>query len=269
MAIVASYPDTMPEDMAEEIMARGILPLSGIGDALAALDVAAGLGVEKPVPQPLFLPGADAPGQVLGEAEAKGILSGFGVPVPRLVRAESAAAAGRGAAELGFPVVLKGEGLAHKTEAGAVVLNLESVEAVEKAAQDMAAESFLVEEMVPGAVGELLIGVTLDPAHGFLLTLGAGGTLAEVMADRVSLLLPVTEKDVVEALGQLAYAKVLAGYRGASAADIGAIAAAVLAVQDYVVAHREVVLEVEVNPLIVTPTGAVAVDALIRVKEEI
>ena len=100
------------------------------------------------------------------------------------------------------------------------------------------------------------------------MTLGAGGVLAEVMRDSTSLLMPVTAEDVLKALNKLAYARVLNGFRGAPAGDAGAIAAAVLAVQDYVTAHRAIVQEVEINPLIVTPNEAVAVDALIRVKEK-
>ena len=205
----------------------------------------------------------------MSEAEAKSALAGYGLNVPRSLRAISAEKAAEAAKTLGFPVVLKGEGIAHKTEAGAVVLGLSSRAEVVAAAQAMGAETYLVEEMVTGGIGELLVGVTLDPAHGFLLTLGAGGVLAEVMRDSVSLLMPVTEKDVLIALSKLAYARVLAGFRGAPAGDAGAIAAAVLAVQDYVMAHRATVQEVEINPLIVTPNGAVAADALIRVKEKI
>lgn len=172
------------------------------------------------------------------------------------------------AAALPFPVVLKCEGVAHKTEAGAVVLNLADGPAVQSAAEAMETQGFLIEEMITDGVAELLVGVTMDPAHGFLLTLGAGGTLTEIMGDSVSLLLPVTGDEVEEALQHLAYASVLNGYRGAPAAHIPAIAAAVMAVQDYVIEHRGSVLEVEINPLIATPTRAVAADALLRVKDE-
>jgi succinyl-CoA synthetase beta subunit len=169
---------------------------------------------------------------------------------------------------LSFPVVLKGEGVAHKTEAGAVVLGLADAGAVQAAARQMAADRVLIEEMITDGVAELLVGVMMDPAHGFLLTLGAGGTLTEIIGDRVSLLLPVTGDEVEVALQRLAYAPVLNGYRGAPAVDTAAIVAAVLAVQDYVIQNRETILEVEINPLITTPTRAVAADALLRVKDE-
>ena len=116
---------------------------------------------------------------------------------------------------------------------------------------------------------ELLVGVTMDPAHGFVVDAGAGGTLTEVMAD--SVLASVAGDGGVRlrpAWDNCGYAPVLAGYRGQAGADMQAIAAAVMAVQDYVTEHAAKVLEVEVNPLIATESRAVAVDALIRVREE-
>ena len=139
-----------------------------------------------------------------------------------------------------------------------------SHETLVAAAQAMPSDGFLVEEMIDGAVAELLIGVTRDPAHGLVLTLGAGGVLTEVWQDSVGLLLPVTETQVDTALEQLKTAKLLAGFRGKPAASRPAIVAAVMAVQAYVTRHHAQICELEINPLICTPTRAVAVDALIR-----
>ena len=158
--------------------------------------------------------------------------------------------------------------MAHKTEAGAIALDLRDSAAVGREARGMRTDGYLVEEMVTDTVAELLVGVVADPAHGFVLTLGAGGTMTEILDDVTSLLLPVAEEDVKAALDRLRIAPVLSGYRGAPAADCNGIASAVLAVQDYVIANAEVVREVEVNPLLVTPTRAVAADALIRLRDE-
>jgi len=135
---------------------------------------------------------------------------------------------------------------------------------VEAAAAGMNAPSYLVEEYIDAPVAELLIGVTRDPAHGFLLTLGAGGVLTELWADTVSLLLPVTPGQIETALTRLRIAPLLAGYRGKPGADMPSIIAAVLGVQAYVIAHQDAISEVEINPLICTTTSAIAVDALIR-----
>jgi hypothetical protein len=162
---------------------------------------------------------------------------------------------------------LKGLGLAHKSEAGAVALGIEDEAALLAAAVRMETENFLVEPMIGGAVAELLVGVTLDPAHGYLLTLAAGGTKTEILGDSTCLLLPVTAEEAYAALSRLRMAPLLDGYRGAPAADRAAVVAAVLAVQDFVAAHHGLVEEVEINPLLCLEEGAVAVDALIRMGE--
>jgi len=128
----------------------------------------------------------------------------------------------------------------------------------------MPGDTVLVEEMIADAVVDLLIGVTRDPAHGFVLTLAAGGTLTELLQDSATLLLPTTEDAVAEALATLRVAALIDGYRGAPAAPVAPVAAAVRAVQSYVVQHRDRIEELEINPLIVTPTRAVAADVLIR-----
>jgi succinyl-CoA synthetase beta subunit len=168
--------------------------------------------------------------------------------------------------DVGFPVVLKGEGVAHKTEAGAVALNLGSGQEVSDAAFNMPASHFLVEEMVTGAVAELLIGVVKDPAHGFVMTLAAGGTLTELMEDSASFLLPASDADIETALKSLRMAKLLDGYRGAPAADREAILRAIRAVEAYVMENALGLEEIEINPLLCTPSDAVAADALMRRK---
>ncbi|MEO1379318.1 MAG: acetate--CoA ligase family protein, partial [Pseudomonadota bacterium] len=175
---------------------------------------------------------------------------------------------GQAAQALGFPVVLKGSGAAHKTEAGLVRLHLQDADQVRQTAQEMATDKFLVEEMVGGGIAELLLGVVRDPAHGFVLTLGAGGVMTEILADTQSLLLPVTRKEIKDALSNLRIFPILEGYRGKPAADIEAIVAAVLAVQDYVIANAARLDEVEINPLICCSDRAVAADALIRIGDE-
>ena len=160
--------------------------------------------------------------------------------------------------------MLKGQGAAHKSEAGLVALDLKDQEAVKKVAQAMASESFLVEEMVTGTLCELLVGILRDPVHGFVLTIGAGGVMTELLRDTASLMLPIGEREIIEALESLKIAPLLQGFRGKPPANMPSVINAVLRVQDYVLAHLDEIEEVEINPLIVTPERAVAVDALIR-----
>ncbi|MDK3017052.1 acetate--CoA ligase family protein [Pseudodonghicola flavimaris] len=269
MALVSLMAEGLPEEIADRAMAAGLLPLCGMGDALPAIRAAASVRRGGEAAPPLLVPGpADATAaRLYSEAEAKAILSRAGVRVPQSRRAADAAMAGVLAAEIGFPVVLKGEGVAHKTEAGAVVLNLGSAAVVEAAARTMPAESFLVEEMITGTVAELLVGITRDPAHGFVLTLGLGGILTELLADTVSLLLPATEADIRAALGQLRSGALLTGYRSRPAADMAAVVANIMALQAFACGHAETLFEIEINPLMCLPDGAVAADALIRMGE--
>lgn len=170
-------------------------------------------------------------------------------------------------ADAGGPVVIKAEGLAHKSDAGGVVFGMPGdVDALD-AARRMPCDSWLVEERITGTVTELLAGVVCDPAHGYVLTLGAGGVQTEILQDTVSALLPVTEADVVSMLDRLRIAPILRGYRGKPGADCAAIARAVLAVQAFVGVNLGRVAEVEINPLIATVDEAVAVDALIAMGE--
>ena len=259
-AIVATLPEGLSEARIAEIEATGAIALCGLPEALEAIEAAVRLPLSEGA---ILMPGTPRDPVVLSEHAAKAALREVGIEVPKGGRAADPEAAGAVARDIGGTLVLKGEGAAHKSEAGLVRLGL-APEDVAGAARAMGAAGFLVEEQVSGAVAELLVGVLRDPAHGFVLTLGAGGVWTELMADTASLLLPVTADEVRAALRGLRIAPLLSGYRGAPAADIEAIVAAVLALQDYVTAHAGTVEEVEINPLLCTPMRAVAADALIR-----
>lgn len=260
-AVVATLPELMPADIAAELMAGGVVPFMGLREALAAAEAAA--AIRAPHPVPLCMPGHGEAARTLGEAEAKAALSAHGLVVPRSFSASGSREIDQMLAGLQGPFAVKGTGLAHKSEHGAVRLGVAAAD-VARVAAEIGTPEVLVEEMVTYAVAELLIGVIRDPAHGFVLTLGAGGVLTELMRDTISLLVPASSEDIRAALGRLRIAPLLAGYRGKPGADMDAILDAVGAVQDYVLAHADTLGEVEINPLLATPDRAVAVDALIR-----
>jgi succinyl-CoA synthetase beta subunit len=177
---------------------------------------------------------------------------------------------------LGFPVVLKVAEpvIAHKTEAGAVAINLKSAAEVETALARMEKsvtahlkggriERLLVERMVGGVVAELIVGVQRDPQFGLALVVGAGGILVELVEDAAMLLLPTSSEEVEAALRRLKAAKLLAGYRGKPAADMTALVKSIMAIAAFAEANRDTLLELDVNPLMVRGEGAVAVDALV------
>ena len=118
--------------------------------------------------------------------------------------------------------------------------------------------------MIAGAVAELIVGVTRDPTGLMALTIGAGGILTELLRDSATLILPTTAEAIGAALAGLRLAPILAGYRDRPAADLAAVTDAIRAIAAFAEAHAGRLAELDVNPLIATPTGAFAADALIR-----
>jgi len=288
--VCTTLQETLPEATRGRLVAAGCPPMQGLEDALAAFvqaerqarrarDIRSGKATVAL--SAVAAPAGEA--TLLAEWNAKRELAAYGLAVPtaKLVAAEDAASA---AAEIGFPVVAKVgvPVLAHKTEAGAVSLNLKDGETVRAAVRSMSAavarykpgltaERFLIEKQVAGAVAELIVGVKRDPAFGLVLVVGAGGILVEMVQDAASLLLPTDRGEVERAIRNLKVARLLAGYRGKPAGDVEAVVDAVMAIAAFAEAHREHLLELDVNPLLVLPKGegAIAVDALVVVADRI
>jgi acetyl-CoA synthetase len=279
-AVVATLPEGMPPALADELGAAGIAPLIGIEDALRAFAAAAALG-ERHAQPVAALPWPTGPAsrattadaasavptdRVLRESEAKALLAQYGIIVPASAECSTGEAAAV-ASRIGFPVVLKisDDAIAHKSDVGGVALGLRSPDEVAAAATRMATlgDRVLVEQMVGGAVAELIVGVVRDPQFGFALLVGAGGVLAELLTDSVTVLLPATRDDLERAVRRLRVWTLVEGHRGRRG-DPESVLRAILAVADFAEAHRDRLLELDVNPLLVLPDRAVAVDALIK-----
>ncbi|MGF1610118.1 MAG: acetate--CoA ligase family protein [Kiloniellales bacterium] len=279
--VVSSFPELLPEAARDKLIAGGVVPLQGLEQAMEALAGAARYEALREAALARAAAGAlrlepvtvvSDSAEVIDEVDSKRRLASFGLPVPG-GRVVSAAEAPDAAAEIGFPVVLKAAGSAftHKTELGAVALDLKGAEAVRKAAAAMQArleghDRFLVERMAGGAVAELIVGVKRDPQFGLALVLGAGGILVNLVEDAATLLLPTDRASVATALDGLKVSRLLKGYRGQPPGDRDAVIEAVLAVAAYAQSECDRLLELDVNPLLVLPEGqgAVAADALIR-----
>lgn len=253
---LASMPENFDEARARTLMDQGVCTLMGLETALAAIRAAQAVaGVPDWRPAQVFAPRDSV---MLSEADGKSVLAAAGVDVPRAVTA--ATLADLGVAGLTPPFALKGLGFAHKTEAGAVRLGLTTLEGQ---AEMPGATGYLVEEMITGAVAEILLGLRRDPVYGVTLTLGMGGVTAEVLADTVTLILPVTVPQVLESLRGLRLWPLLDGYRGRPRADMAAVAEIAVRLGNLMLADASLE-EIEINPILVRPQGAVAVDALIR-----
>lgn len=238
--------------------------------ALAKIVRAQGRVAEAPPGRiPLAVPAGG-----LNEAQAKAALQALGIAVPLEKVVPDARAAADAARTIGFPVAVKvlSPALPHKTEAGAVALDLASEDAVAAACRRMLppenralhgipVEGLLVSRMHRGV--ELILGLRRDPAFGPVVMVGLGGIHAEVLEDRVLALAPVSVPDARRMIERLRGFALLAGHRGQPAADVEAAARAVSALSRAdLPPHAE---GIEINPLIVGPGGAVAVDALVTV----
>ena len=253
---VSLLPENFDEGLAVAMMAQGVAPLMGLKTALVAVHAAqTAVGVSGWRPMAV---GGGQGAAVMSEADAKALLATAGVSVPKGV--QGASLAGLDVAGLSPPYALKGLGFVHKTESGAVRLGLTSLAGQTAMA---GATGYLVEEMVTGAVAEVLVGLRRDPVYGVSLTLGMGGVTAELLADTVTLILPVTGDEVRAALRRLRLWPLLDGYRGRVKADVGALVETVLQLADLMAADSSLD-EIEINPVMLREIGAVAVDALIR-----
>ncbi|NLS17261.1 acetate--CoA ligase family protein [Rhizobium sp. P40RR-XXII] len=269
--ILATLPENMPEAIAQQLIEAGIVPLCGISEALAAVDIASRIAHawKRPQPLPLLSTAANS-GEIetLSEAAAKAELAAAGLAVPRGKTAMTASDAANCAEQLGFPVALKALGIEHKSDVGAVKLNLWDRNAVRDAAEGMAsvARGFLVEKMIDRPLAELIVGAARDPVVGLTLTVGAGGILVELLEDSVVLPLPVTKAEVLERISRLKVRKLIEGYRGNPGSSLEIVADAVLSAAEYVVKNAAQLEELDINPLMVLSEsrGVIAADALIR-----
>jgi acetate---CoA ligase (ADP-forming) len=245
-------------------------PRTAAAALASALDVAAARAAWRGR-RPLTAP------PIAGADESYAALSALarraGVPLAAEALVATPAAAARAARGLGFPVAVKvvARDLPHKSDVGALALNVPNAPAVSRIATRLlrrargtAVEGLLVQPMAPAGV-EVLVGVTRDPTFGLMLVVGAGGVQTELLADTTSRPLPVTRAEIVAMLGEVRSLRSLEGVRGAPAADVPALVQAVAGVARLAQALGDRLRSLEANPVIVQPRGkgAVAVDLLV------
>ncbi len=216
---------------------------------------------------------------ILSELESKSILTGIGISVSKSRLAKDATECEIMASEIGYPVVLKiiSPDISHKSDVGGVALNLENPEEVVAAANAMRARvhairpdatllGFSVQQMVkmPSA-HELIIGLAKDPVFGPVVMFGHGGTAVEVIRDHAVALPPLTPRIALDMINQTRVSKLLAGYRDRPKANIEAIRDALMRLSVLVTAFPEIE-ELDVNPLLASDEGVIALDARIKIR---
>ena len=274
VAIATNYALVRNEGIARRAAEAGIPVIDGTEEALLAVRHAlafrdrARLLAPAPCPIPTHAREAArrrAAAGPVGDADALAMLSDYGIPVPRWTVVATEGEARAAAEAIGYPAVLKtAEGVAHKTEVGGVKLGLRDEDQVAAAYRDLAGRlgpSVLVQAM-SGAGVEMSLGTIHDPDFGPYLMIAAGGILVELLDDNAVALAPVGPGEAAAKIARLRSARLLAGVRGAPAADAAALAD--IASRLSWLAHdlRDHVAEIEMNPVIARPEGCMAVDAL-------
>lgn len=212
-------------------------------------------------------------GAVLDEARSLKLLHDFGIPTTPFRVLESAAELETALPDVAFPVALKtaAPGLAHKSDRGGVALGIESAEALRAAYRDFEARlgpRMLVAAMAEPGI-EMILGVKRDPQFGPVVMIGFGGIHAEVLRDAVFALPPFDKAYARRRIDTLKMRPLLEGTRGAQPCNVEAFCELAARFSAMVHALRDHVAEIDVNPVIVTPTGAIAVDALVVAVQEV
>ena len=271
--VLASIADCMPKRIIKECKKYGIAPMIGLDICLKALNHSyrIGLSFQKSEMQSIDIlrsPSDPNKSSTLTEFEGKKLLKKYGVPVPDGEIISSSSEALIVADKIHYPVTLKVSNveLVHKTDLGAVLLNINDPIELEKACQDLfkIGPSLLIEKMVHDPVAELIIGMDHDPIFGQYIVIGSGGILVELFKDSCPLLLPVSREDASMALTKLKIYPVINGYRNSPVGDFEAIIDAVMSVIKLI--SENDISELDINPLLVLKggSGVIAVDALIK-----
>lgn len=271
--VLASIADCMPKRIIKKCQKYGIAPMIGMDICLKALNHSyrIGLAFENSSMQSIeILRSLSHPSKIsnLTEFEGKKLLKKYDVPIPDGEIVTSTSEALMAAEKIHYPLTLKvsNADLAHKTELGAVLLDINDPIVLEKACQDLfkIGPSLLLEKMVQDSVTELIIGMANDPIFGKYIIIGSGGILVELFKDTIPLLFPVSREDVSLALSQLKVFPIIKGFRNNPEGDIEAIINCVMSVVKLI--NENDIIELDINPLLVLKrgNGVIAVDALIK-----
>ena len=205
----------------------------------------------------------------LSEYESKILLSGYGIPVAREALANDHGEFLKAVAEIGFPLVVKGcsPKLTHKTERNLVRVDIRNEHEAETAFKDLLAlmegesRSLLVQEMVRGS-RELVVGMTRDPQFGPCVMFGLGGIYTEILRDVSFRVAPLEKRDALEMTREIRGCRILEGLRGMPPADVETLCRILIAMGEIGLQH-EAIKEIDVNPMILSGSKPVAVDALV------
>ncbi|MGB5705692.1 MAG: acetate--CoA ligase family protein [Arenicellales bacterium] len=284
-AVCSDLPENIDRPTRELMIAEGVTPLQGIDTGINALANACRYGIRRHKLMaeksgirftPLTVPSKNQSCMILDEWESKKQLSTAGVSVPKglLCALEEVSST---AIEVDYPVAVKAasKSLPHKSEAGAVKIGLQNYQevtaaiaqiqrAVQRFNPDLSVTHILIESMVEDVVAELLVGIDTDPQFGQIMVIAGGGVWVELIKDKSTLLLPTSAPRVLEALQRLKIFSLLQGFRGRPGCNLNQVVEAIMRIAGFAADNKDQIVEMDINPLIVTKNTAVAADVMIR-----
>ncbi len=282
LAVLATLPENLPELEARALIQSGVVPFCGLDEAIAAMQASAIIhGASKSVSEPVYLQtNTVEPAHVeqrvmtdVSELSAKAWLRSRGVPVPKGCFVDSdlnytlPLLADSTEDALAYPLVIKQLGLSHKSDVGGIRLGIDNADSLSQVLVEMRCEAgCLVEEQMPEATLELLVGIASDPVHGLLLSVGRGGVYTELEKDIAQGLLPLSAIQLQLLLRTLRCYPLIAGYRGKPGINSEQLIKVLMEIQAAALAIGDQLLELEINPLLCSGESIVAVDALLRVE---
>ncbi len=212
--------------------------------------------------------------KVLTEFESKELLEKIGIPITKQKLTSDKSDAVRFANEIGYPVVMKlmADDVVHKSDAGAVKLNLQNKDEIEKSYDELMSipskseKKINIQKMADEPITEIIIGMTTDPQFGPALMFGIGGILVELLEDVSFRIAPIEKFDANEMIHEIKGFPLLDGFRGKPKADIDAIIDALLKVSNLVIQNPEI-YEMDLNPIFIYHSGLICVDARIILKD--
>ena len=272
VALVASMHENTSESMQARLLENGIAPMLGMDECFQAVFASVEYATHCRQVNSLQALSAVRSAQqcdveTLTEHQGKQELAKYGLRIPEGIECVTVEESVQAAETLGYPVVVKASSteIVHKTDVNAVHLNLLCENDVRTAIRSMQniADRFLVERMETSPHLELFVGVRHDETFGFVMIIGAGGILVELVQDTTILLFPINKTGIRQALDKLNIGKLIEGYRN-KRGNMEAVVAAILAVAAYVEANSDSLIELDVNPLGIDSSGAIVLDAHVR-----
>ena len=282
-AICSTIPENLDLETRDYLITHNVAPMQGISECLHAVAAATNYRERRDIimqhPPVALYPALPTPHKthMLNELVGKQKLANSGVDIPAHEHIHAGDELDKTA--LSFPLALKllSPDIAHKTEAGTVQLGIRDVESLKESLARMQShikrtnpsirqDGFLIEEMVSDVVTELMVSIRRDPQFGLVMMLSSGGIMAELFDDATTLILPASRSSMMRALASLRAAKLIEGYRGKAPVDKDKL----LDCLEHIVsaiADDPAIVEIEINPIMLSAEKIVAVDALITCSE--